>query len=378
MMPLPDPSRWRPSGGRRLAIRVLCSLAIALSASPAGAQGTSPAGCPSRQPLSFVCGTEHPEDLAPIPDTPWLIVSGFADGAGLKLIDTRSKNAKRWYRGASEQVAADPRRYPRCSSPPDAATFNTQGLSLRRTGEGAYVLYAVNHGGRESVEVFRVSTTTDAEPRLAWQGCLLLPAGMAANSVASFADGTVLVTVLTRPGTTIADFVQGRKTGAVYEWTPRAAGFQLVRGTQLPGNNGLEVSPDQKSFYVVAFGWHAVVKFARGNPARWLRKGTAPDFMPDNIHWDGSRLIAAGMRYDEPACGGVRKVIAGKADDMHCHRGYVVAAVDPATLDFHTLAYSGPNPDFNGVSAGVILEGTLWLGSYQADRLAFRPTPNLQ
>ena len=131
----------------------------------------------------------------------------------------------------------------------------------------------------------------------------------------------MLVTVLTRPGTSIADFVEGRNTGAVYEWTPgrRLSGWYAER--ELPGNNGLEVSPDQKSFYVVAFGWHAVVKFSRGNPAHQIRKGVAPDFMPDNIHWDGHRFIAAGMRYDEPACGGVRKVIAGKADDMRCHRG---------------------------------------------------------
>jgi hypothetical protein len=344
-----------------------------MTGSPADGQGSPETRCVPRQQLSFVCGNEHPEDLAPIPATPWLIVSGFAEGAGLKLIDTRSKLPKRWYSGAPEQLQWIARKYAACSSPPDVATFNTQGLNLRRTGRGTYILYAVNHGGRESIEVFEVSTRAE-EPTLKWQGCLLMPAGMAANSVASFEDGTVLVTVLTRPGTTIADFVQGRNTGAVYEWMPGSLAFQLVRGTELPGNNGLEVSPDQKSFFVVAFGWHAVVKFARGNPTHQLRKGTAPDFMPDNIHWDGHRLIAAGMRYDEPACGGVRKVIAGKADDMHCHRGYVVAAVDPSALDFHTLAYAEPNSDFNGVSAAVVLDGTLWLGSYQADRVAFRPT----
>jgi hypothetical protein len=60
---------------------------------------------------------------------------------------------------------------------------------------------------------------------------------------------------------------------------------------------------------------------------------------------------------------------------MRCHRGYVVAAVDPSTLGFHTLAYAEPNPDFNGVSTAIVLEGTLWLGSYQADRVAFRQVP---
>jgi len=361
-------------GRRALAAVAICTPLMAISASPAIAQESSDSGCVGRQRLSFVCGIDRPEDLAPIPATPWLIVSGFAAGAGLRLIDTRSKTSKRWYSGAPDQVALNARLYAACSSSPDVATFNTQGLSLRKTGEGTFILYAVNHGGRESIEVFEVSTSTE-QPTLKWQGCLLMPAGMAANSVASFEDGTVVVTVLTRPGTSIADFVQGRNTGAVYEWSPGRAAFRLVRGAELPGNNGLEVSPDQKSFYVVAFGWHAVVKFSRSNPAHQLGKAVAPDFMPDNVHWDGQRLIAAGMRYDEPACGGVRRVVAGKADDMHCHRGYVVAAIDPATLDFHTLAYAEPDSDFNGVSAAVVLDGILWLGSYQADRVAFRPMP---
>jgi para-nitrobenzyl esterase len=36
------------------------------------------------------------------------------------------------------------------------------------------------------------------------------------------------------------------------------------------------------------------------------------------------------------------------------------------------VAYSGPNAQFNGVSAAVIMGNQLWLGSYQADRVAHR------
>jgi hypothetical protein len=76
------------------------------------------------------------------------------------------------------------------------------------------------------------------------------------------------------------------------------------------------------------------------------------------------------MRYDEPACGGLRKIIDGKADDMRCHRGYTVAQLDPVTMDFHILDSAGPNPNFNGVSAAVFVGKQLWLGSYQAERVA--------
>jgi hypothetical protein len=101
----------------------------------------------------------------------------------------------------------------------------------------------------------------------------------------------------------------------------------------------------------------------------------APDFMPDNIRWSAGRLIAAGMRYDEPACGGLRRIVAGVADPMLCHRGYVVAALDPRRASWTILADSGPETDFNGVSVGVIVGNRLWLGSYQSNRIAFRPLP---
>jgi hypothetical protein len=97
--------------------------------------------------------------------------------------------------------------------------------------------------------------------------------------------------------------------------------------------------------------------------------------MPDNIHWDGDRLITAGMQYDEPACGGLRKIVDGKADDMRCHRGYTVAQLDPDTFTLSVLAYAEPDPSFNGVSAAVIVDDMLWLGSYQVERIAYRPLP---
>jgi len=97
--------------------------------------------------------------------------------------------------------------------------------------------------------------------------------------------------------------------------------------------------------------------------------------MPDNIHWDDGKLLLAGMQFDEPACGGIRKIINGKADDMRCHRGYTVAQLDPLSMHFTVVAYGEPDPDFNGVSAATIVAGDLWLASYQADRIAWRKSP---
>lgn len=351
--------------------------AIGASSSVIAAEGSASAAvCAPSATHSFICGAERPEDLVPIPGTRWLVASGFADGSGIKLVDTRARVLRPWYTGEGQQLRADSQRFAHCPGPPDAKLFNAQGLTLRSPSATLHELYVANHGGRESIEIFQIDSTND-EPRLTWIGCVLMPEATPANSVATFSDGTILASVLTGPGKTITDFVRGQITGGVYEWRPGERGFRLLPGTQLPGNNGIEISRDEREFYVVAFAWRTVLVYSRDDPSQPRRRAVAPGFMPDNIHWDGERLILAGMQHDEPACGGTRKIVNGAADPMRCHRGYVVAELDPASMEFRVLAYDKPDPYFNGVSTARIVDGELWLGSWQADRIAYRPLPGL-
>jgi len=346
----------------------LALLSALLSANDAA----QPQRCGPDKALSYICGMEKPEDVIQIPGTRWLIASGFAPGSGLKLVDTRQRTARSWY--PPKARAPSPRTFPECTEAPSAALFNAHGMSLRKIGSHRYRLYVINHGGRESIELFEFSVDSRAvAPVLEWQGCLPLPAGLAGNAVASFADGTVLTTVLTRPGTSIADFMRGQATGGVYQWRPGERSFTLLPGTELPGDNGIETSPDQRHFYVVAFGWHSVVEFDRWTTSKPTRRFIAPGFMPDNIRWFRDGLIAAGMRLYEPTCGGYRKTVNGVADPMLCHRGYSVARLDLDRGIMRVIATGTPEEHFNGVSSAAIIGNTLWLGSYQSDRLAYRP-----
>lgn len=355
---------------------------------PLLAQAQTP--CAPVNGWNLVCGPQNPEDLVPVPGTRWLIASGMVAGAGLKLVDTEAKTARPFYTGQPAQQRPDTRLFPNCPAPPAASTFNAHGLYLRRAPEpGLYRLYAVSHGELESIQVFTVDVK-GSEPSLTWTGCVPMPEGnrvyptlgpvatasrVAANSVAAFSDGTIIATVPQRPGTTDVQRLRGEPTGDVMEWKPGTDAFRVIPGTSLAGNNGIEISLDETEFYVVSFGAHTIVAFSRQDPRTPLRQSVAPGFMPDNLRWSGNRLIAAGPMYDEPACGGTRLAVVDNPVLTNCHRGFVIAQLEPRTMAWTVLAYAEPNPALSRVATGVLVGDTVWIGAATADAIAYRALP---
>src|SRR5262249_61091913 len=130
-------------------------------------------------------------------------------------------------------------------------------------------------------------------------------------------------------------------TGDVVEWKPGTDAFRVVPGTQAAGNNGIEISLDEKEFYVVSFGAHTVVAFSRQDPRKALRQTVAPGFMPDNLRWSGNRRIAAGPMYDEPACGGTRLAGGGKPVPAPWPPGFLFGPLDPKNMGWALVPPSG-------------------------------------
>lgn len=323
-------------------------------------------GCEASGGLEFVCGPKNAEDLVLVPGTQWVIASGMAEGAGFYSIDSRTGS----WRGLQPQARHDAAAFPSCATPPAPATLNTHGLNIRSSAGGRSTLYVVGHGGREAIEAFDVDAS-GAQPTLTWKGCVPMPEGLAANSVASFADGSLVATVLFMPGKTFADSVVKKPTGAVLEWSPGDAGFTLVEGSELPANNGIEVSADGREFYVASSGLQTVIAFAHSNPTRQLRTTAPLPFTPDNVHLgaDG-RLLTAGMANDVPECGGP----PGPQHDIEklsrCPRGSIAIAIDPATMQYTTLVSTAANPSFSNATMALLVGDRVWLGTFSGDRIA--------
>ncbi|MEY2854925.1 MAG: hypothetical protein RL030_2057, partial [Pseudomonadota bacterium] len=243
-------------------------------------------------------------------------------------------------------------------------------LHIRDLGGNASRLHVVGHGAREAIEVFDVAVGADG-PVVTWKGCVPMPEGLAANSVAAAADGSILATVLLMPGKSFLDSVAKRPTGAVYEWTPGSNGFVQVKGTELPGNNGIEVAPDGREFYVVSSGLQTVVAFSHTNPTRQLRSTRPLPFTPDNVHWgpDG-RLYTAGMANDVPECGGA----PGPEHDLSrlgtCPRGTIGVAIDARTFRDVVVVETPAVASFSNATMVLPVERDFWLGTFSGDRVA--------
>ncbi len=263
--------------------------------------------------------------------------------------------------------------YGACPGSPDPNSFITHGLNIRAGKDGHATLYVVGHGGREAIEVFDVDAS-GAQPVLTWNGCVLTPDGMAANSVASFSDGSLLATIPLQTGRDISEALGGALTGGVYQWSPGDSGFEMVQGTELPYANGIEVSADGQEFYVASSGGYQIIAYSRSNPARQLRASAPLQFLPDNLHRDSDgRLVTAGLVIDDPVCGN----LTGQdridfAEFMACPRPFIVRALDPQTMEGTDLASSAAIAQFTNITMGLQVGDELWIGTFAGDRIAYR------
>jgi hypothetical protein len=337
--------------------------AVSLPSRPAAGAAPSPAGaCLPSGKLNFICGLNGVEDLVAVPDGPWIVGSAFTLGSSaarpspaLYLINTRTRTA----RPMTLLPGPAPRRGPFAGcAPPDLKTLNTHGLDLRPGLGDVHTLYAVNHAGRESIEVFRLDARS-ASPTAIWTGCLLMPKGAAANSVAALPRGRIAVTKFqsARAPDAIVAILNGALSGSVYVWTP-GAGFKELAGSQLAGNNGLTASADGRWLFVNAYGGKAVHRFALDGSAP--PRKTAVDIRPDNIRWgpDGKLLVTGQFITPETL------------DKPH---GWAVLRLDPQTMAVSVVMKEPPRPVFDDATTAIPAAGQLWIGTFRGDRIAYAP-----
>jgi hypothetical protein len=338
-------------------------LTVALIASPPvrAQQTAAPAAgnCAPKGGMSFVCGVVNVEDFLPVENGRWLIAGSLQPAsAGLYLIDTAAKT----FKAVALSVAAKPDpRYP-CAAP-DLKGLATHGLDVIPGHGGMATVYAINHAGRDSVEVFHLDAAKGAAE---WVGCVVMPSGANPNSVAAVPGGGFVVTKFLDNADKEAfpHILAGQVNGVVYLWTP-GKGFSEVPGTQLSGDNGIVVSPDSKWLFVNAYGTHEIYRVplpGHGND-KGERSSVKVDFNPDNLRWaPGGKIFVTGQFI---------------VDAQHIYEplGWATVLLDPRTMKTTPVVKEPGFKEFSGATSAVQVGSTLWFGTFRGDRVAYLPAP---
>lgn len=313
------------------------------------------AACDAEGDVQFVCDQSGPEDLIVIPDSGWVIASGFPEGSGgLRVIHVEELSTVTLLPSSSPREEWDETKYGQCPGPivsVEKERFSTHGLYVEPAGNSLFTVYAVHHGSRESIEVFEIEIATPA-PILTWVGCVVAPEGLDLNSVVALPEGGVAATSFRNLGAPIEPVMAGNISGAIWEWHGDV-GWEKVPGSDMSGPNGLELSSDGDWFYVGGWGNQSVVRLSRGkDPVQ--RAEVFSDFRVDNL-----RIVEDGTI-----------LAAGQGSKGAPNTSSNVARIDPDTFRLTEIIRHDDTTVFGTGTVAIEVGDEIWVGSLRGDRIA--------
>ncbi|HAT29007.1 MAG TPA: hypothetical protein DCS89_18475 [Gammaproteobacteria bacterium] len=300
------------------------------------------AACEPDGVVKFMCGPVSPEDLAAIPQSPWIIASGMENDGYLYLIDSRDYSSSVLFPTETSRSRQDNTIYGACPGPAPGQ-FRPHGLSLRPGRDNTHTLYVVRHGAREAIEVFELDNS-GASPTLSWIGCVLAPDTVGLNSVVALPAGGFAVTNFQIAG------------GELWEWQ-NPTGWSKVPGSETPGPNGIEVSADGRWFYIGGWGSKSLIRLSRGQTP--VQKDSVDvGHHVDNVRWaaDGS-LFAAGHNGSTPSA--IFECLGqGLCDDVTTR----VSRVDPEQLTAQEIIRYPSNEFLILGTVAIDVGDEIWVG----------------
>lgn len=337
----------------------------------AGCDATPPiTSCESDDGIQPDCRFQNPEDMVISPGGSHLIVSQMGDMEGHRPGNLVAYQPER---GAIEPLFPHDDLGPlertpgwgdsQCM-PPDLERFAPHGIDLHTIGNGRHALYAINHGGRESVEMFEVGETASG-PALAWRGCVMAPEDAFFNDLVVLDDGGFWVShMYPRHANVLWTLLRvqftGHQPGRAYAWS-ESSGFKPIEGSQVGLGNGMERAPDGRLFLNDYLGGQVVV--IDPDSGERLAEIEVPN--PDNSTWaPNGELLVAGHKAsvaDSRAC--------GELTEGSCGFRFAIVAVDPETYATRTLL-EHEGPPMGAATVAQVFGDYLHLGTFAGDRVA--------
>jgi hypothetical protein len=344
----------------------------AWTASPTQSLAATPSDCAPAHGVKFICGVTNVEDWAPVPGTQW-VIGGDLAAAGkqgtLYLFDTKNDTATP-VESSDIAVKPDKQRYKDCPGAPDWKIFGPHGLDLTR-GTGQHrTLYAVNHGGREAVEVFDVDLSK-GKPAFTWVGCAVAPKGFWPDAVASLPNNEIVVTSLWDPEDPhrMDKLSKGEPVGALDTWSAEKGWVEVPGSAGMSGPNGVIASADGKELFIAVWSGKEVARISYGGKPE--KKTVHTGFLTDNLRWgpDDHVIYVGGQATS------VKQVIeCFESQDVNCPKvPFQIDSMDPKTMKLTTLVKAGVLGEMGAGTGAIKVGNELWVSTFRGDRIARVP-----
>ena len=242
---------------------------------------------------------------------------------------------------------------------PSTDAFSPHGIDLVTRDDGALALLVVNHGKRESVEFFAVSSSGD----LSWQGCALPPGDPFINDVAARRDGGFYVTHMWNKSAsfeeTAAQLLNGEPTGWVWAWSP-TAGFARMPGSDDLMPNGIAINADNTTLFVNVYMGNKTYAM---DLASMTRTAEVEVRQPDNVSVASDRTLWIASHQHDPIGQACTQVTVGP-----CLLPFQIVTVDPDTYERDVVInHSGAPMGYATVALRV--GKRIYLGTAHGDRV---------
>ncbi|MFK8049738.1 MAG: hypothetical protein AB8B81_15030 [Halioglobus sp.] len=324
-------------------------------------------GCEAVGDIRPVCGMQTPEDIAALDDGKHLLLSHFAGmehGSGsVSVFNIETQTRVQQFPPLSGVTNTRNAQWGDAGcAPPDPKQFRPHGTHLRQLHDGRWRYLVVNHGGRESIEMFELMREAD-EYSLDWRGCVLAAEDTFMNDVVGLANGDLLFTrMFHRTGDLeMLKSVLGITTGDLWRWN-KETGLRILPGTDAAQPNGLEVSADEKFVYANMYMekqvWKVDAETGETVATASLTHGA------DNSAWGTDGRLWAVIHTD-----GIAEMLSCfETQQEPCAASFEVVAIDPETMETEVV-FAHAGAPMGAATVAVPQRGRVYLGSFVGDRM---------
>lgn len=323
-------------------------------------------GCEAVGDIRPVCGMKTPEDIAALNDGRHLLLAhfgGMVGGTGsISLFDTQTQQLRNLFPvEVGVNIPSNQEWGEANCQMPSSDQFSPHGSHLHQLSDGRWRYLVVNHGGRESIEMFELALA-GSDSSLAWRGCVMAPAQTFMNDVVGLANGDLIFSRMfhSLEGLEPLKGLLGFSTGDLWRWNS-TTGAKILPGTDAAQPNGLEISADGRFVFANMYSEQQVWKV---DASSGEKIAVAEVANADNSAWgsDGRLLIATHT-------GGMGEMLACFEEQAKpCAGSFEIIAMDPETMATEVV-FAHRGPPMGVATIAVPQGGRVYMGSFSGDRM---------